>query len=262
MVIFFMKVLITGAASGIAYLTALTLSQRGHDVYLSCHTKKQADIVRKKVSSYDNITVLKLDITSSEDRKKALKLDIDVLYNHAGIAVGGSILEANMNDVRNNFEVNVFSSFCLLQDILKQMITKDKGRIVVMSSLTALAPLAFGSVYSSTKSTISVIARCLQTELSLINTNVNVAIIQPGMYHTGFNNTLLDSKYNDGKYFKQVKDKIYKYEHLFFKIGEKKVLDSIVVQIVRAIEDKKPKKYYRAPMSQFLLAKIFNFFYC
>lgn len=255
-----MKILITGAASGIAYLTALTLAERGHDVYLSCHTDEQVLNVKKKVKDYKNIHVLKIDITNKDDRKKVLDLDVDVLYNHAAVGLGGSILEANMDDIRNSFEVNVFSSFQLLQDVLKQMIAKDKGKIVIMSSLTAIMPLRFGSIYSATKASISVIASCLKKELKTIKSNVDIVLIEPGMYHTGFNSCLMNSKYNDGKYFKKVKDNIYNFEVLFFSLGEKKKLDSIVIQIVRAIEDNKPKSVYRAPISQVLLAKTYNIF--
>lgn len=80
------------------------------------------------------------------------------------------------------------------------------------------------------------------------------------MYHTGFNQVFLENKYNDGKYFNSCKNKIYKYEHLFFKLGEKKKLDSIVNKIVKAIESNNPKKVYRTPLSQAIGAKIFNAF--
>lgn len=135
-----MKILITGAASGIAKQVACKLAKKKYFVYLSCHTKKQADKVSEELKHIKNIKVLQIDITNNKDRQKTLDLTVDILYNHAGIGQGGSILEADMDKVRENFQVNVFSSFQLLQDILKQMIKKDYGKIIVMSSLTALIP--------------------------------------------------------------------------------------------------------------------------
>lgn len=255
-----LKILITGATSGIAYQTAKTLAQRGHFVYATSHTDKQTELLKEKLNGIENITVMKLDITKEIDRKKALDLDIDVLYNHAGIGQGGSILEADMNEVRNNFEVNVFSSFQLLQDVLKQMIKKNKGRIVVMSSLTALTPLPFVSIYSATKASISTITRMLQIELKLITNNIKVVLIEPGMYHTGFNQVFLENKYDDGEYFQKTKYKIYRVERIFFKIGEKKELDSIVDKIIKAIEEPNPKNVYRAPLFQAIGARIINIF--
>ncbi|MEE0699346.1 MAG: SDR family NAD(P)-dependent oxidoreductase [Bacilli bacterium] len=255
-----MKILITGAASGIAYLTALTLAERKHEVYLTCHTNEQAKNVREKVKDYKNIKVMKIDITKEEDRQRVLNLNVDCLYNHAACALGGSIVEADMDKVRDNFEVNVFSSFRLLQLVLRQMIDKDRGRIVVMSSMAAVMPIPFGGIYSATKASISSIVNALKKELFIMGTNVSVALVEPGLYHTGFNDVFLDNKYNDGKYFKDVKDELYNVEHFLLRISEKKELDSIVVQIVRAIEDKKLKKVYRAPLSYALLGKIYGFF--
>ena len=252
-----MKILITGAASGIGYLTALTLAQRGHEVYLTCHTKRQVKLVKEKLGNPINITIMKIDITKEEDRQKVLDLNVDCLYNHAGIALGGSIIEADMDEVRENFEVNVFSSFRLLQLVLRQMVDKDSGRIDVMSSLASSFSIPFAGVYSATKASITSIVKALQKEMG---TNVKVTLIEPGLYHTGFNQVFLDNKYDGGKYFKDIKKELYNVEHFLFKLGEKKKLDSIVVQIVRAIEDKKPKKVYKAPFIQSKLVKIYSMF--
>ena len=195
-----------------------------------------------------------------EDRQKVLDLNVDCLYNHAGIALGGSIIEADMDEVRENFEVNVFSSFRLLQLVLRQMVDKDSGRIVVMSSLASSFSIPFAGVYSATKASITSIVKALQKEMFLMGTNVKVTLIEPGLYHTGFNQVFLDNKYDGGKYFKDIKKELYNVEHFLFKLGEKKKLDSIVVQIVRAIEDKKPKKVYKAPFIQSKLVKIYSMF--
>lgn len=255
-----MKILITGAASGIAYLTSLTLAKRGHYVYLTCHTKKQVKTVKEKLGNQNNITVMKVDITNEKDRKKVRNLNVDCLYNHAGIALGGSIIEADMDEVRNNFEVNVFSSFRLLQLVLRQMIEKNNGKIVVMSSLASHVPIPFAGIYSATKASITSIITALQEELLLLGTNVKVALIEPGIYHTGFNQLFLENKYDDGKYFKDVRKKLRMTEQFIFKFFEKRRLDSIVIKIVRAIEDKNTKRVYKAPFIQSKLAKIYSIF--
>lgn len=255
-----MKILITGARSGIGYEVALVLAEMNHKVYLTCHTKKEALYLRKKLMDYKNIYVFKLDITSEEDRLKVLDLDIDVLINNAAVAQGGSIIEADINKVRDNFEVNIFSSFRLLQIVIRQMIEKKNGRIVVISSLAGLISIPFLGIYSATKAGIISLTSALQKELSLISSNVNAVIVEPGIYHTGFNNLFLDNKYDNGKYFKKIKNKLYKIEHFILNKSEKRNLDSVVIKIVRAVTDKKSKKVYKVPFYEALLVKIYGLF--
>lgn len=255
-----MKVLITGAYRAIGYLTALTLANRGHKVYLTCHTKSETIKLKKKLKNEKNIEVLKVDVLNDEDIKKVLDLNIDVLYSNAAMAYSSSIIEADINKMKECFDVNVFSNFKLVKLVLKQMIDKNSGKVVLASSVASEISIPFLGIYSATKASITTLGKALQKELHLINKNVKVVIIEPGLYHTGFNQKLIDSKYNNGVYFKKIKNEIYNIEHLLFKLGEEKKLDSIVIKIVRAIEDKNVKSVYRAPLIYNALIKIYNLF--
>ena len=96
-----MKILITGSRSGIAFLTGITLASRGHFVYMTTHTKEEAYSLKKIVDELGlKAIIFKLDITDVEDRKLLNTLDIDVLINHAGIGVGGSILDVSIEEVK------------------------------------------------------------------------------------------------------------------------------------------------------------------
>lgn len=253
-----MNILITGAASGIGYLTALTLAKRNHSVYLTCHTDLEVEIINDKIKDYENITVLKIDVTDEEDRKTVLDLNVDCLISNAAICQGGSIIEVDIDKMKDNFNVNVFSNFLLVREVLKQMIEKDSGRIIMISSIISSMPLAFAGIYSATKASVSNITYSLKKELWLMGSNVEVALVEPGLYHTGFNDILLDSKYNNGIYFSDIKKELYTVEHYVFNLLEKKELDSIVVQIIRAVEDKKLKKVYRAPLLHVILSKLYG----
>lgn len=255
-----MKILITGAASGIGYLTALTLAKMNNYVYLTCETEKQTDVVKEKINGFKNIEAMKVDITNKKDIEKVLKLNVDVLISNAAIAQGGSIIEADINKIKENFDVNVFSNFTLVKEVLKQMIKKDCGRIVMISSLIAKIPLPFTGIYSATKASISNLTYALKDELLLMGSNVKIVLVEPGLYHTGFNQVFLDNKYDNGLYFKDIKKELFNVEHFLFNLFEKKELDSIVVKIVRASLDNKPKKVYRAPFIQSKLIKIYSLF--
>ena len=140
------------------------------------------------------------------------------------------------------------------------MIDKNKGRIIVMSSLASHFPIPFAGVYSSTKASITSIVTSLQKELFLTGTNVKVSLIEPGLYHTGFNNVFLENKYDNGEYFKDIKKELYNVEHYLLNLLEKKELDSVVIKVVRAIEDKCPKKVYKVPLVQSLFVKLYSIF--
>ena len=167
-----------------------------------------------------------------------------------------------MDRVRNNFETNVFSSFEIVQIVLKKMIKKDNGKIIIMSSLASVIPLNFLGAYCGTKASISHMARILKNELKLITSKIKVVLIEPGMYHTGFNQVMLDNKYNNNinSYFNYQIRQIRKKENFIFSLLEKKNYDSISNKIVCAIKNEHPKFIYRAPFFQGIGAKIYNIF--
>ena len=169
-----------------------------------------------------------------------------------------------MNKVRNNFEVNVFSNFEIVQIVLKNMIKKRKGKIIMMSSLAGVIPIPFLGSYCATKASIIKLSECLNLELKLLDSNISVSIIKPGLYKTGFNKLAFDKKYDwmdTDSYFKYYLDLIKKSENIFLTLFEKKNLNSIVRKIVKAVDSNNPRLFYRSPFSQAVFAKIISLFY-
>lgn len=260
-----MKVLITGARSGIAFLTGITLANRNHFVYMTTHTKEEAQRLKEIVDSMNlKIMVFKLDITSEEDRKMINTLDIDVLINNAGIGIGGSVLDVPMDEIRKNFEVNYFSSYDIVRRIGNRMIKNNKdGKIIIMSSTAGIIPIPFLGTYCSTKSAISTMATSLRRELKTLKSKVKVVLIEPGAYKTGFNQVMIDDidkNMDIDSVFYNDKEKINVYLHKMFDLIEKKELDSIVVKIIEAVESKNPKTKYRAPLLQRIMTRIYLIF--
>ncbi len=256
------RILYTGARSGIAINTINKIINEDYFLYLTVHTDKQLEYLQNKYKNNKNIECFKLDITDKKDREKIKNLDIDILINNAAIGEGGSLAEIDMDRVRNNFETNVFSSFEIVQIVLKKMIKKDNGKIIIMSSLASVIPLNFLGAYCGTKASISHMARILKKELKLITSKIKVVLIEPGMYHTGFNQVMLDNKYNNNinSYFNSQIKQIRKKENFIFSLLEKKNYDSISNKIVCAIKSEHPKFMYRAPFFQGIGAKIYNIF--
>lgn len=257
------KILYTGSRSGISYYVVSKLKSMDYYLYLGVHTDLEQKYLKQKYKDYKNIEVFKLDITNAKDKEKIKNLDIDILINNAAIGEGGSLTEMDMDRVRNNFETNVFSSFEIVQIVFKNMMKKNSGKIIIMSSLASIIPLNFLGSYCGTKASISQMTRVLKNEVKLLTNNIKIVLIEPGMYYTGFNQVMLDNKYKEmilDSYFKSQIEIIRKKENILFNLLEKNSYASIGNKIIKAIKCDNPKFVYRAPLLQSIGAKIYSIF--
>ena len=256
------KISITGARSGIINSVIDNFKNRYY-IYVTVENDKQLEIIKEKYRDYDNIECLKLDVTDKNDRSKIEELDIDIFICNAAIGEGGSICEIPFDKVSHNFEANVFSNFELLQLVIKEMMKKNKGKTIMMSSIGAHIPLDFLGVYCATKSSISMLTTTLRNELKLINSNIQIKLIEPGLYHTEFNQVMLENKYkwmDIDSYFKNILEELRQKETIYFNLLEKRKLNSIVRQIINAIDSNDDKFIYTAPLSQFIYSRLYNLF--
>ncbi len=248
------NVLITGCRGGIGRDTAIALANLGYHVFATVHRKESVEELKAySKEKAISLEVFKLDITDPEDRKKVLDLDIDILINNAGIGESGSLTEIPMERVRKNFETNVFGTLELSQLALKGMMKKDSGKVIIISSLAGRLPLAFWGSYCMTKFSLSAAADVMRQELKMITKNVHVVTIEPGSYHTGFNQKVMATKYswmNDSSYFSKNIVQIKKNEEANFALLERKSTVSIVKQIVKAVTTSQPRPRYSAPWWQ------------
>lgn len=238
------------------------IKQIKHDyfIYVTTHTDKELKNIKELYKNDKNIKCFKLDITDKLDRNKLINLDIDILISNAAIGIGGSIINMNIDDIRYNHEVNVFSNIEVIQIVLKNMLKKDKGKIIIMGSLAGIIPISFLGSYCSTKASLIKISECLKKELNILNSNIKISLIEPGLYHTGFNNIMFDNKYdtNFDNLFKEELEIIRKKENILLTLLEKRNLNSIVKKIKKSLEE--DKFIYRAPLSQVIGAKLYNLF--
>ena len=255
------NILITGARSGMIYPVIQKL-KRNYHLYVTVHTDSELKSIKRLYKDDKNIECLKLDIT--KDLNKIDKLDIDVLVCNGAIAESGSLFEIPIDKVKENFNVNVFSNLKLIQKVSKKMIEKGKGRVVIISSLTSKMPIPFLGSYSGTKAALSVFARCLYYESMLLASKIDVVLVEPGLYRTGFNKLAFDKKYDFMDYnsfFESQIELIRKGENIYLWLFEKRSVNSIARKIYDAITVSKPYFRYSAPFSHNLFSKIVNLFY-
>ena len=183
-------VMITGAGSGFGKGAALALAGRGHTVIATTETEAQAEALAAEAPQ---LTVAKLDITT-DDVAKAAGWDLDVLIDNAGAGQTGPMADVPLDRVRRLFEVNVFGTIAVTQVVLPRMVAKGSGRIIIMSSIAGvLSAPAFGP-YSMTKHALEAMGKAMRAELA--DQGVDVCLINPGPYLTGFNDRMADSMWD------------------------------------------------------------------
>ena len=258
-------ILVTGAGSGIGRDAALALAARGHRVIATTFSESQAEALRAESQARrQTLEVFKLDITSRADRERLLPLELDVLINNAGVGESGSLAEVDVDRIRNIFEVNVFATLELTQLALRGMIARQRGTVLFVSSIAGRVPMPFLMPYSMSKFALSAAGAGLRAEMDQLGRNVQVALIEPGAIHTGFNQAMTASKYAwmDGRsYFSGQAARMKAREARTFRLIEARTTRSIVARIVQASEARRPRLRYVAPWVQGVavrLARIFG----
>lgn len=259
-----MRILITGAYSGIGYKLGCELAKRGHIVYMTVETYNQLYKLESKLKK-EKIEAIcfKMDITT-DDIKLVDNIVIDCLINHAGIGIGGSILYMDIDSMRKNYEVNVFSSFNLLKRVYRNMEKNNiKGKLFVTSSVAAYLPFKFLGCYTSSKASITMMCKTIKRELEYLNSNITISLIEPGAYHTGFNQRMIDNKNEylekNNKIYKNRKS-INRIQKNIFRLLEKEDYSDLVNKIIIEIEKDKSKFMIRRPIFLNVFLKLYFVF--
>ena len=180
------RILITGAGSGFGKGAALQLARNGHDVIACVHVGSQkTELWAEAYAEGLPMRIEVVDVTNPEDREFVFGNEIDVLVNAAGIMEAGPVAEMPMARVRNNYEVNVFSTLAMIQGFAPQMVQRGKGKIVTVTSMGGLNTVPFVAIYTSTKHALEGMIEGLKTELA--GTGVEICTVNPGGFQTGFN---------------------------------------------------------------------------
>ncbi|WP_273853936.1 3-ketoacyl-ACP reductase [Guptibacillus spartinae] len=180
---------ITGASSGIGRATALQLASEGVHVGLIARTEQKLKEVATEAESHGvKAIVAPADISKIEDVDTAvekLKNELgtaDILINNAGIGRYGSFLEIEPEDWKETFEVNVYGTYHVTRAVLPQMIEKDSGDIITISSSSGLKGTAGSTSYSASKFAIQGMTEALMQEVR--RNNIRVFTLNPSLVAT------------------------------------------------------------------------------
>jgi NADP-dependent 3-hydroxy acid dehydrogenase YdfG len=185
-------VLITGCSSGIGHATAELLSAEGWKVFATARRRETlADLEQK------GCTTLALDVTDEASMSAAVGAVVDaegavgVLLNNAGYSQSGAVETIPIDQVRRQFETNVFGLIGMCQLVLPGMRDQSWGRIVNLSSMGGRLTFPGGGIYHATKYAVEAISDALRFEVR--GFGVDVILIEPGLIITNFGETAAGS---------------------------------------------------------------------
>src|SRR6476660_5893902 len=183
--------IVTGSATGIGYETATHLARNGFHTYASMRNLAKADEVTKIVKSENlRLRVIQLDVTDDTSINKAIDTvinesgKVDVLVNNAGYGLVGSIEDMSIEELKAQYETNVFGVFRVTKAVLPHMRKQHGGSIINISSIAGRIALPLYSAYVSTKFAIEGLSESMAYELEPFG--IKVAIIEPGAIKTNF----------------------------------------------------------------------------
>ncbi len=186
-------VLITGAGSGFGLDTAIQLAARGRKVIAA--VEKDAQVAGLS-AAHPELTVTKIDITRADDIAKVDQWRIDCFIANAGMGQTGPLSVLPMERLRAVFEVNVFGTFAITQRVAQAMRKRRSGRILIVSSIAGVRAGIGSGPYAMSKHALQAFGTALRSELAVFG--VDVALINPGPYATGFNDRMAN---NPGAWF-------------------------------------------------------------
>jgi NAD(P)-dependent dehydrogenase (short-subunit alcohol dehydrogenase family) len=187
--------LITGASTGIGRATALRLAGAGWTVLAGVRDTSAGERLVQEAGAAGRVVPLALEVTdAAQIAAAAARVEqeaaqaggpgpggLDALVNNAGIGIGGPLELISADDLRRQFEVNVFAQVAVTQALLPAL-RRAGGRIVFVSSIGGRVAMAFTAPYAASKHAIEAFGDALRVELR--SSGVQVALVEPGSVAT------------------------------------------------------------------------------
>jgi NAD(P)-dependent dehydrogenase (short-subunit alcohol dehydrogenase family) len=174
--------IVTGASTGIGRATAHALLRAGFQVFGTSRKRisdgpEGAEMLVCDVASDQSVADLVSQIMARTGR-------IDVLVNNAGLGLTGGAEEASIELAKTLFDVNVFGTFRMINEVLPIMRAQQSGRIINMSSVLGFMPAPYMALYASTKHALEGYSESLDHEVRTFG--VRVLLIEPAYTRTSF----------------------------------------------------------------------------
>src|ERR1041385_9378079 len=184
--------IVTGSSTGIGYETSLTLARDGFITYATMRNLNKAENI-KSVTTKEGLSlhIKQLDVTDDVSVKNAVDAissetgeRIDVLVNNAGYGLNGAFEDLAMDEIKAQYETNVFGLIRTTQSVLPIMRGQKSGIIVNISSGAGRFGFPGSSAYISTKFAVEGLSESMSYELEPFG--IKVVLVEPGVIRKTF----------------------------------------------------------------------------
>lgn len=240
------NILITGCSSGIGQATALWLKQAGYRVLVTA--RQEVDLKRLQDEGFEAFH-LELSDSGSIQQSIAAILEatggrLDALVNNAASALPGAIEDLSREQLRAQFESNVFGCVELIQHIIPVMRRQGGGRIIQISSILGIVTMPYRGAYCASKYAIESLSDALRMELK--SSRIKFILIEPGPIQSEFRRhareTFEESLMNKASVHQAVYEHLYQQESTEIPFTLKPLAVAKVIQ--SALESARPKARY------------------
>jgi NAD(P)-dependent dehydrogenase (short-subunit alcohol dehydrogenase family) len=242
---------VTGSSTGIGYETSLILARNGFLTYATMRNLNKGENMKSVVTKENlPIQIKQLDVTDDESVTNAIQTisseagQIDVLVNNAGYGLNGAFEDLAMDEIKAQYETNVFGLIRTTQAVLPIMRGQKSGTIVNISSGAGRFGFPSGSAYVSTKFAVEGLSESMSYELELFG--IRVVIVEPGVIRTNFNEGLVvakKSKDPNSPYSQIMQKTIAGFEEMMKNASSPELVAEVVLNTIR---DKNPSLRYLA----------------
>lgn len=246
-------VLITGGTDGLGRATAILFASEGYRVFAAGrNAEKRAALEQFAEEKSLSLETLDLDVTNDESANRAVAEverragPVDVLVNNAGIAIVATMEEISLDDLRQQFETNVFAAVRMAQRVLPAMRERRRGRIINMSSVAGRVTNPLFGPYSGSKHALEAICDAMRMEVAPFG--IHVVLIEPGFIPTSMGQT---SAGLSSRYTRNAATSPYARTYLGFLQMWKKVIgkarntpEDCAQVILRAVRNPNPRARY------------------
>jgi NAD(P)-dependent dehydrogenase (short-subunit alcohol dehydrogenase family) len=242
---------VTGSSTGIGYEISLILARNGFLTYATMRNLNKCENI-KSVATKENlpIRIKQLDVTDDVSVTNAIQTissdagRIDILVNNAGYGLNGAFEDLAMDEIKAQYETNVFGLIRTTQAVLPTMRRQESGTIINISSGAGRFGFPTGSAYVSTKFAVEGLSESMSYELEPFG--IKVVIVEPGVIRTNFGDGLVVAKKSqdpNSPYSQMMQRSAAGFEKMMKNASSP---DAVAKVVLNAIRDENPSLRYLA----------------